>query len=78
MNSERWQQIEEIYYSILDSPADERNVLLNQFCQRDPDLRREVESLLLSFANNRSGYKLLCSNAFITVVDTVVRNWCVS
>jgi len=24
----------------------------------------------LSFANNRSGYKLLCGNAFITVVES--------
>src|SRR4051794_13448732 len=48
MHSERWQQIEEIYYSILDSPADDHNSLLDRFCQGDPDLRREVESLLRS------------------------------
>lgn len=31
---------------------------------------------VLSFANNRSGHKVPCCNAFITMVDTVVENWC--
>lgn len=48
MHPQRWQQIEEIYYSILESPADERDILLDRACDRDPDLRREVESLLRS------------------------------
>ena len=48
MHPQRWQQIEEIYYSILESPAEQRNTLLDRFCQRDPDLRLEIESLLRS------------------------------
>ena len=48
MQPERWQQIEAVYYSILEAPVEERCALLDRECENDADLRREVESLLQS------------------------------
>src|SRR3982750_1751140 len=43
MNPERFQQIEELYHAAREGTAEERAALL---AQTDPELRREVESLL--------------------------------
>jgi TolB-like protein/Flp pilus assembly protein TadD len=43
MNPDRLQQIEELYHSVRESSTDRRSALL---AQADPELRREVESLL--------------------------------
>jgi len=43
MDAERWRQIEELYHSALDSEVAERAKLL---AHADPEVRREVESLL--------------------------------
>jgi Tol biopolymer transport system component len=48
MHPERWKQIEEVYYSILAAPSEERGALLARTCPDDSELRREVESLLRS------------------------------
>ncbi|HEY2953512.1 MAG TPA: protein kinase, partial [Verrucomicrobiae bacterium] len=42
----RWQQIEQVYNRVLDAPSERRSALLDEACSGDPDLRREVESLL--------------------------------
>src|SRR5262249_18748824 len=44
MNSERFRQIEELYHAARESTAEVRAKLL---AQADPELRREVESLLI-------------------------------
>ena len=46
MDHQRWQRIEQLYYSALDRETTERKGFLIEACQGDPDLRREVESLL--------------------------------
>src|SRR4051812_2557075 len=46
MHPSRWQEIEEIYYSILDAPAGDRHDLLDRACRGDAELRSEIESLL--------------------------------
>ena len=43
MTPERFQQIEELYHAAREGTAEERAALL---AQTDPELRREVESLL--------------------------------
>ena len=43
---ERWRQIEDICWKALNRPVDERGSILAEACPADPDLRREVESLL--------------------------------
>jgi Tol biopolymer transport system component len=48
MDSARWQRIEEIYYSVVETPVDERDLLLDRACHGDTDLRQEIESLLRS------------------------------
>jgi eukaryotic-like serine/threonine-protein kinase len=46
MNGGRWKRIEEVYQSALAAPPERRAALLDQLCSDDPDMRREVESLL--------------------------------
>src|SRR5262249_26130046 len=46
MESERWQQIESLYYAALDRDATQRAAFLDEACAGDEELRREVESLL--------------------------------
>lgn len=46
MVSERWKQIEQVYYSVIASPVASRSALLDELCLNDPDMRHEVESLL--------------------------------
>ena len=46
MKPERWRQIEQLYHSALEQAPAQRTVFLNEACQGDAELRREVESLL--------------------------------
>jgi eukaryotic-like serine/threonine-protein kinase len=46
MNSNRWSLIEEIFQGALDRPLAERKQYLADACRNDPELRREIESLL--------------------------------
>ena len=43
---ERWQEIKGIVAQALDSPVAERAAYVDRMCSADPELRREVESLL--------------------------------
>jgi Tol biopolymer transport system component len=46
MDVERWHRIEQVYHDALGRPAKERAVFVRQACADDPELCREVESLL--------------------------------
>ncbi len=46
MKPERWQRIEELFRTIVDHPADQREAYLTRVCGGDEELRREVLSLL--------------------------------
>ena len=46
MDANRWRRVEDCYHAALERPPDERARFLAQACAHDPDLRREVESLL--------------------------------
>jgi eukaryotic-like serine/threonine-protein kinase len=46
MVSERWKQIEQVYYSVVASPKADRTALLDELCAGDLAMHREVESLL--------------------------------
>ena len=48
MDPDRWRRIEAILDQVLDLSADERDILLEQTCREDPDLRAEVEALLIA------------------------------
>ena len=46
--SDRWVRIEHLFYAALDQEPDSRGAFLDQACQDDAELRKEVESLLQS------------------------------
>src|SRR5262245_58062539 len=46
MRPERWQQVERIYLAGFDLDPSEREAFLDRVCVADPDLRREVATLL--------------------------------
>jgi serine/threonine protein kinase len=48
MKSNRWSLIEEIFQGALDRPLAERKQYLAEACKNDPELLREIESLLAS------------------------------
>lgn len=48
MTPERWQQVKEILHGALQKEPAQRSAYLNQVCQTDPSLQRDVESLLAS------------------------------
>ena len=51
MNASRWQRVGEIYHEALALDAEARLAYLDRSCRGDPDLRREVESLLARAAD---------------------------
>jgi serine/threonine-protein kinase len=46
MDPKRWQQIEQLYQAALEREPGERPAFLDEACQSDDELRREMESLL--------------------------------
>src|SRR5262247_3653684 len=48
MKPDRWQKIDEIYGAALQHKPDERKAFIDEACQGDEELRREVESLLVA------------------------------
>jgi len=48
MTPERWQQINQIYQTVVELQASQRSAFLDRSCAADEELRREVESLLAS------------------------------
>jgi serine/threonine protein kinase/tetratricopeptide (TPR) repeat protein len=43
-----WERVQELFLRTVDLPAEERRRLLDAWCEQDPELRAEVESLLAS------------------------------
>src|SRR5438270_7049901 len=50
MKPERWQQVNDLFQSAAERAPEERATFLDQGCHGDEGLRREVESLLASYA----------------------------
>src|SRR5215831_11763498 len=48
MKPERWEKVIDLFQSALEHTPEERAAFLNESCQDDEDMRREVESLLTS------------------------------
>ena len=46
MNSERWQQVKQLYNSALELESDQREAFLEEACAGDESLRKEIERLL--------------------------------
>jgi hypothetical protein len=54
MNRNEWQQVKKIFDAALKLAPDERGKFLDETCDEDKTLRREVEKLLASFENAKS------------------------
>src|SRR6476659_3769271 len=46
MESDRWRRVSRLYHSAAKIPADRRSAFLEEHCQDDEELRKEVASLL--------------------------------
>lgn len=55
MTPERWQEVKTLLAAVLDRPPSERHAFLSQACT-EPDLLREVHSLLLAHERGESGF----------------------
>src|SRR5262245_7491298 len=63
MTPERWQQIENIFQTALDLPQQERQKFLEGTCGNDPELRREVETLLAQDGGSYNPISSIVSSA---------------
>lgn len=52
LDPERWRQVDELYHSAFEREPGQRSELLAEACQRDDELRWEVESLLAQASRN--------------------------
>ncbi len=55
MDPERWPRVKEVFAQIVEGPAERRAALLHELCADDPEVRREVESLLLAHDGTEHG-----------------------
>ena len=53
LDSQRWVQIEELFHRVVECDSTQRSVLLDEACNGDSELRREVEALLSFEASAR-------------------------
>lgn len=56
MTPERWQQVKGVLENVLEITPPERDAFLDQACDGDQELRREVESLLAAGDEGRSSF----------------------
>jgi serine/threonine protein kinase len=54
MTPERWQQVKDICYAVLDSPPEARPALLHTLCRGDADLQRDVEVMMADVGKSTS------------------------
>jgi serine/threonine protein kinase/Tol biopolymer transport system component len=71
MNQERWKRVEEVFESALERAPGERSAYLAQACAGDESLRRQVETLIVSYnrAENFIEVPALASSASDTLID---------
>ena len=50
MDAQHWRRISAVFDRVIEAPASERDSLLDQCCEGDADLRREIRSLLAADA----------------------------
>src|SRR6266581_9046839 len=56
MTPERWQQVKEVLHGALELAPEQRSAFLDNACSADQALRQDVESLLASSDESRSGF----------------------
>jgi hypothetical protein len=71
MEPERWQRVEQVYHSVLKIPAEQRSAFLENECQDDPELQKELASLL-SYESAAAGF--IESAAFDVAARLMAKN----
>ena len=66
MNTQRWQQVNDLFHSAVERAPEERTAFLDAACQGDESLRREMKSLLASHERTEN---FIESPAFETAPD---------
>ena len=56
MTPERWAQVKEVLYAVIDLEPEDRSGYLDRVCANEPSLREEVESFILSHAQVDSDF----------------------
>jgi serine/threonine protein kinase len=69
MQPERWKTIEEIFHAALNCSPEERGAYLDSVCGNDPELRREIESLLSETSQPASFIEPPLTNYAETVLE---------
>jgi eukaryotic-like serine/threonine-protein kinase len=62
MNRQHWQQVKQIFQSVLEYPPDQRAAFLDEACADDPALRSEVESLISSYDQADGSFQSVAVN----------------
>lgn len=68
MTPERWKEVEDAYEAVMARPAGARAQAMDEICEGDEDLRREVESLV-ALASRAEGFLEAPALAVAEVVD---------
>ena len=71
MNAERWQQVTALFHAALEVEGPEREALLQRTAASDPELAREVQSLL---ARHRPDQRFLDSPVWTVAADLIVED----
>ncbi len=71
MNAERWQQVNALFHAALEVEGPEREALLQRTAATDPELVREVQSLL---ARHRPDERFLDSPVWTVAADLIVED----
>ena len=69
MQAERWQKVKDLFHSAVDRAPKERAAFLNEACQGDGSLCREVKSLLASHERTKNFIESL---AFKTAPELLI------
>ena len=72
LNPERWARIEEVFHRVAECDVEKRASLLDQLCNGDTELRREVEVLLASEKSSRDDVRAAIHGILHTITFPLV------
>jgi eukaryotic-like serine/threonine-protein kinase len=78
MNPERWKKVEEVFESALERAPEEQSAYLAQVCEGDESLRKQVETLIISYKRAENFIEVpalaSASSGDDTLIDTPVNS----
>jgi tetratricopeptide (TPR) repeat protein len=75
MNTDRWTRVKDIFMAAIQQPSDEREAFLEEACQEDQALRREVETLLAGHEDSKDFMEL---STEVGLISLAARDKCTS